>query len=235
METPSLNASLDPAPLIAESLSDRIASIRAEIPPSVRLIAVTKTISVETIRLAYAAGIRDFGENRVQEASQKQAALSDLPDITWHLIGHLQRNKVQMAVKIFDWIHSVDSLPLAQRLDQCASSLDRSPRICLQVKLRTDPSKNGWEVSPLEAALSDLAHLSSLKICGLMTIPPAQSNSEEILKIFEETRQLSQQWSSHSPLTLTELSLGMSGDYRLALACGSTMVRLGRILFGDRV
>lgn len=221
--------------LIDRNLIDRLAQIRAEIPPSVRLIAVTKTVSVAKMRLAYAAGIRDFGENRVQEALEKQSQLTDLPDITWHLLGHLQSNKARSALKHFDWIHSLDSLPLAQRLAEIASTLPRTPQLCLQIKLRPDPSKSGWELSALKEALPHLAELPGLSICGLMTIPPQDSNTEEIIKIFEEARMLLPELNSLSSLRFKELSLGMSGDYRLAIGSGSTMVRLGRVLFGDRV
>ncbi|MFZ4664886.1 MAG: YggS family pyridoxal phosphate-dependent enzyme [Prochlorotrichaceae cyanobacterium] len=227
METPDISTA-------DQTLIDRIAQIRAEIPSPVRLIAVTKTVSVAKMRLAYAAGIRDFGENRVQEALDKQTQLADLTDITWHLIGHLQSNKARSALKIFDWIHSLDSLPLAQRLADLASELDRTPQLCLQVKLRPDPSKSGWELSALKEVLPSLARISTLKICGLMTIPPQESNTEEIIKIFEEARMLLPELNALSSLQLSELSLGMSGDYRLAIRSGSTMIRLGRVLFGDR-
>ena len=113
---------------MVESIAERITNIKSNLPKSVRLIAVTKQVSVDTIRTAYAAGIRDFGENKVQEAEAKQAQLQDLPDITWHLIGHLQSNKVVKALKQFQWIHSVDSLKLARRLNACLLYTSPSPR-----------------------------------------------------------------------------------------------------------
>lgn len=116
------------------SINERITQIRASLPPSVRLIAVTKQMPTEVIRAAYAAGIRDFGENRIQEAASKKAQLHDLPDITWHFIGHLQANKAKKALEQFQWIHSVDNLKLAQRLDQLAQQLGVNPQVCLQVK-----------------------------------------------------------------------------------------------------
>ena len=217
---------------------EHISRIRASIPPGVRLIAVTKTVPVEKMRVAYAAGIRDFGENRVQEALPKQAALQDLsqnvPPITWHLIGPLQRNKVRKAVEHFDWIHSVDSLPLAERIASIAQDLNRSPRICLQVKLRPDPQKIGWAPEDLRLALPHLAALPALKICGLMSIPPLHTDPEETLKIFGEVRDLAKNLTGLSDLCFQELSLGMSGDYPLAIQSGATMIRLGSILFGDR-
>ncbi|MDY7021126.1 MAG: YggS family pyridoxal phosphate-dependent enzyme, partial [Cyanobacteriota bacterium] len=117
------------------SIAERIAEIRAQIPDVVRLVAVTKTVSVEAMRAAYAAGVRDFGENRIQEAMEKQEQLQDLPDITWHLIGHVQSNKAIKAVQHFQWIHSVDSLKLAKRLDKLAQESDCQPKVCLQVKI----------------------------------------------------------------------------------------------------
>ena len=219
---------------IAHPIAHRIAQIRATLPPSVRLIAVSKTVSVEKMRAAYAAGIREFAENRVQEALAKQDALRDLPDLTWHLIGPLQSNKVHKAIEHFDWIHSVDSLKLAERMATVALALHRSPQVCLQVKLRPDPNKIGWTVAELEQALPQLAALPALSICGLMSIPPLNSDPKEILKIFAEVRDLAKNLSRQSSLCFRELSLGMSSDYPLAIQSGTTMIRLGSILFGDR-
>lgn len=221
------------------AILDHIQHLRSTIPPHVRLIAVTKTIPVATMRLAYQAGIRDFGENRVQEAIAKQAELTDLPDLTWHLIGHLQRNKARQALEHFHWIHSIDSLALATRLNQLAQELGRSPRICLQVKLRPDPAKTGWLPADLLVALPLLETLTALQVSGLMTIPPAADlDPKEILNIFHETQELARklqgQRRSGSTLNFQELSMGMSSDYPLGIQAGSTMVRLGRILFGDR-
>jgi PLP dependent protein len=217
-----------------QNIGERITRIRSTLPPEVRLIAVSKTVSVEHMRAAYAAGIRDFGENRVQEALGKQANLQDLPEITWHLIGPLQRNKVRKAVEHFNWIHSVDSLPLAERIAEIALELNRSPRLCLQVKLRPDPQKIGWTPEELQIALPRLAALPALKICGLMSIPPLHTDPEETLKIFKEVHDLAKNLTEMSGLCFQELSLGMSGDYPLAIQSGATMIRLGSILFGDR-
>lgn len=219
-----------------ETLDQRIAKICHSIPDSVRLIAVTKQVPVEIMRQAYAFGIRDFGESRVQEAAIKQAQLQDLPDITWHLIGHLQSNKAQSALQHFDWIHSVDSLKLAQRLNRLAENLPNKPNICLQVKIVSDPSKYGWAVADLMADLPRLNQCYQLKIQGLMTIPPLGLNSTEILDIYQQTHELvkiirQQNWPN---ILVQELSMGMSEDYTLAIQAGTTMIRLGRILFGDR-
>ncbi len=217
------------------SIAERIAKIRASLTPEVRLIAVTKQVPPEAMREAYIAGIRDFGESRIQETEVKQELLQDLPDITWHLIGHLQTNKAQKALQLFQWIHSVDSLKLAQRLDRLAAELNVSPQVCLQVKLANDPNKYGFTPSELLEALPALIKCHHLSIQGLMAIPPQGFNEAETLSLFEtaanEAEKIRQQWPQ---LPLRELSMGMSGDYHLAVKAGSTMVRLGTILFGDR-
>ncbi|WP_066377136.1 MULTISPECIES: YggS family pyridoxal phosphate-dependent enzyme [unclassified Anabaena] len=218
------------------SISERITQIRAFIPPSVRLIAVTKQVPAEVIRAAYAAGIRDFGENRIQEAANKQAELQDLSDITWHFIGHLQSNKAKKALEQFDWIHSVDNLKLAQRLDQLAQQLGVTPQVCLQVKILPDPNKSGWSVPELLADLPALNQCKNLQIQGLMTIPPLGLNDAEVAYVFNSTRNLAKEITEQnwSHIKMSELSMGMSGDYQLAVQAGATMVRLGTILFGNR-
>lgn len=218
-------------------ITECITKIRQQLPPDVRLIAVTKQVSVEAMREAYEAGVRDFGESRIQEAEVKQNQLSDLPNITWHLIGHLQSNKAKKALKLFQWIHSCDNLELAQRLNRLAVELSIRPNICLQVKVAPDPNKYGWTVPELMADLSQLNQCDGLEIQGLMTILPLGLSEPESLAVFKRTRELAleigqQQWSS---LPMRELSMGMSGDYQLAVQAGTTMVRLGRILFGERV
>ncbi|MCC5618439.1 YggS family pyridoxal phosphate-dependent enzyme [Nostoc sp. CHAB 5836] len=218
------------------SISERIVSIRSSLPTSVKLIAVSKQASAQSIRSAYAAGIRDFGESRIQEAATKQADLQDLPDITWHFIGHLQSNKVKKAIEQFHWIHSVDNLKLAQRLDQLAQQLGVSPQVCLQVKILPDPNKSGWSVPELLADLPTLNQYKNLQIQGLMTIPPSGLNDSEILNVFNLNRELAKeiQEQNWSHIKMQHLSMGMSGDYELAVQAGATMVRLGTILFGDR-
>ncbi|EDZ91992.1 alanine racemase domain protein [Limnospira maxima CS-328] len=221
---------------MTDSIAERIAQIRAAIPPEVRLVAVTKTVSVEAIRLAYEAGVRDFGENRVQEAEAKQLQLQDLRDITWHLIGHLQSNKAATAIAHFDWLHSVDSWKLAQRLDRLAREQSRCPRICLQVKILPDPNKYGWTVPELLADLPQLNACESLNIQGLMTIPPQGLTETQTRSVFEKTRQLAaeigaQNWSH---IKMAELSMVCQGTYLLAVEAGATMIRPGQIIFGPR-
>ncbi|QIZ69660.1 YggS family pyridoxal phosphate-dependent enzyme [Oxynema aestuarii] len=221
---------------MSSTIARRLDRIRSTLPPSVRLIAVTKQVSVPLMREAYAAGIRDFGENRIQEADSKYEQLQDLPDITWHGIGHVQSNKAKRAVELFDWIHSCDSLKLARRLNRLAGELSRSPQVCLQVKLLPDPNKYGWSVEQLWQDLPELDRCEHLQIKGLMAIAPLGLDEGETATLFARAAQLArdigqQPWQR---LQMTELSMGMSGDYALAVGQGATMVRLGRILFGER-
>ncbi|MBN4006369.1 YggS family pyridoxal phosphate-dependent enzyme [Nostoc sp. LPT] len=218
------------------SISERIVTIRSSLPTSIKLIAVSKQVSAQAIRSAYNAGIRDFGESRIQEAASKQAELQDLPDITWHFIGHLQSNKAKKAIEHFPWIHSVDNLKLAQRLDQLAQQLGVNPQVCLQVKILPDANKSGWSVPELLADLPTLNQYKNLQIQGLMTIPPSGLNDSEILSVFNLNRELAKeiQEQNWSQIKMQHLSMGMSGDYELAVQAGATMVRLGTILFGDR-
>lgn len=231
--TKSIIANLHP---MDSAIAQRIARITQSVPPSVRSIAVSKTVSVERIREAYEAGIRDFGENRIQEATTKQDRLQDLSDVTWHFIGHLQSNKAKIALERFDWIHSVDRLKLAIALDKLIEKGAPSPILCLQVKLRPDPNKSGWTVSELLADLPALDRCEHLNIQGLMTISPLGLDEAETQAVFRETRQLAEQIRglNLSRISMTQLSMGMSGDYPLAVTEGATAVRLGRILFGER-
>lgn len=220
------------------TVAERIIQLRHDVPPSVRIIAVTKTVPIPLMREAYGAGIRDFGESRLQEAIQKQQACADLPDITWHLIGHLQSNKAKQALQHFQWIHSVDSLAIAERLNQLSAELglETAPKLCLQVKLRPDPNKFGWTTQTLIEQLPQLHALKHLSIQGLMTILPLNLSPTEQLTTFQSVKDLAQSLRQHpqTPLPITELSMGMSADYALAIQAGATMIRPGRILFGER-
>jgi PLP dependent protein len=218
-------------------VAHNIDTIRQNLPASVRLMVVTKQVSTALMREAYATGIRDFGESRIQAAEIKQQELSDLPDLCWHLIGHLQSNKVRKTIQIFNWIHSVDSLKLAQQIDRVAAELDTKPKICLQVKILPDPDKYGWTVPELIADLPELDRCQHLDICGLMAIPPLGLTIPETIACFEKARDLSreigqQPWEN---IQMTELSMGMSGDYQQAVIADTTIVRLGSIIFGNRI
>ncbi len=213
----------------------------------VRLIGVSKTHPASTVHEAWRAGLRDFGENRVQEAEQKILELADIRhEITWHLIGHLQRNKAKRAVQLFDYIHSVDSLELAQALSRHCGDLGLPPkRILLQCNVSGEASKEGfnaqgWESSTsLRHALSDsvrqIGALPHLHIVGLMTIAPYADDAEQVRPVFASLRELRNVFAEVIPHhTLIELSMGMSGDVDVAIAEGATMVRVGRALFGER-
>ncbi|BAZ67597.1 MAG: YggS family pyridoxal phosphate-dependent enzyme [Pelatocladus maniniholoensis HA4357-MV3] len=221
---------------MSSPISERINTVRAELPPSVRLIAVSKQVPTDVIRTAYTAGIRDFAENRIQEAIAKQAELQDLSDITWHFIGNLQSNKAKKALENFQWIHSVDNLKLAQRLNELAQQIGVSPYVCLQVKILLDPNKSGWSVPQLLADLPTLNQCKNLQIQGLMTIPPLGLTEQEIMTVFNRTRELAQEIREQNwpHIQMLHLSMGMSGDYKLAIQAGATIVRLGTILFGER-
>ena len=220
----------------ALSVSERCVQIRQHIPKSVRIVAVTKKVPTSYIREAYDAGIRDFGESRVQEAIAKQNDLSDLSDIQWHLIGHLQRNKAKKAIQHFDWIHSLDSLKLAQALDHMAMDVGHSPNICLQVKMRPDPNKFGWEPEHLLSELDALDQCVHLNIVGIMAIPPMGLSTQGTHDYFQHVRDFSDR-IREMPLqhiAIRELSMGMSADYSIAVQSGATIIRPGRILFGER-
>lgn len=222
---------------MTDSITQRIQDVSETIPPEVRLIAVTKTVSVEKIREAYAAGIRDFGENKIQEALPKQEKLQDLSDVSWHFIGHLQTNKAKLALTHFHWIHTCDRAKLAQRLNRLIEELDITPpNLLLQVKPIPDPNKYGWTIPELLDAQATLKEYKNLKIKGLMTILPLNQSTEETRTGFEKVRDLAQQMhlESSSNLSMEELSMGMSSDYPLAIQAGATMIRLGRTIFGER-
>ncbi|MEO0014352.1 MAG: hypothetical protein RLZZ535_2741 [Cyanobacteriota bacterium] len=217
-------------------ISQKIALIRQEIPQNVELIAITKQVSTEAMREAYEAGIRNFGENRLQEALLKQEQLKDLTDVDWHFIGHIQKNKAKKVLQNFAWIHSVDSLSLAQRMNSLAAELNLMPKVFLQVKVLSDPNKYGWEIDNLLQDLELLNQSERLNIQGLMTILPLGLSSVEILKAFEKVAELSTiiRQKNYTNLTMTELSMGMSGDYQLAIQAGASKIRLGRTIFGER-
>ena len=217
-------------------LETRRAQLKRLIPSHVRLIAVSKTFPTVIIRSAYAAGIRDFAENKVQESLAKLGELSDLTDVTWHFIGHIQSNKSRKVLEHFDWIHSIDSLKLAQRMNRQAAELGVSPNCCLQVKVMSDPNKDGFEPDELLAALPDLDQLTQLKIRGLMVILPYGLSAVQAASGFAKAKALAEQIDHKGMINvrMDQLSMGMSGDFESAIASGSTMVRIGSGLFGQR-
>lgn len=202
-----------------------------------KLLAVSKLQPVEKIRDLYGQGQRRFGENYVQEALDKQEALSDLPDIEWHLIGHLQKNKAKYVVGKFHLIHSVESLELAQVLSRQCDSKGVQQNILIQVNLAHEETKSGFDKNDVLAAWSELMKLPNLHIMGLMTMPPLTETGSEVRHYFAELRALRDELKRQTDTTvhpMTELSMGTSHDYQVAIEEGATIVRLGTILFGER-
>ena len=223
------------------SLIQRLTDITNHIPTDVRLVAVSKKVEIEKIRCVYQQGIKDFAENRLQEALEKQQQLTDLKDINWHFIGHLQTNKAKKAIESFDWIHSVDSLKLAKKLDfyvqnaLTKSVIKKSPQVCLQIKVLPDENKYGWEVDKFWQEVSQLQQLQNLNFRGLMSILPLGLSKPETLSAFKKVAQIAQQVRSKGYFTknFDQLSMGMSGDYLEAIEAGATLIRLGSIIFRE--
>jgi PLP dependent protein len=216
-------------------VNDRIqaAALRVgRIPASVRLVAVSKTVDLDRIRAAISAGQRLFGENYLQEAREKIAALGH--EVSWHLVGHLQSNKAKNAVELFDLMHGVDSLKLAQALEKATAARGRFQEILLQVNLAGEASKSGVAPEDAPALLEQVRCLPHLKVEGLMTMPPFFPEPEEARPYFRALRELAERLRDVSGLPLRELSMGMSGDYEVAVEEGATLVRVGTAIFGSR-
>jgi pyridoxal phosphate enzyme (YggS family) len=192
----------------------------------VLLIGVSKTVDVDRIRQAVAAGIRALGENRVQEAKEKVAILGRLAP--WHLIGHLQTNKVKDALALFDVIHSIDRLDLAQECDRRARASGRVVDGLLEVNVAGEASKGGFAPGEVAAALDAVARLDHVRIHGLMAIPPVGEKAEDARRWFRDLRALAERCG------LKQLSMGMSADFEVAIEEGATMVRVGTAIFGVR-
>jgi pyridoxal phosphate enzyme (YggS family) len=192
----------------------------------VLLIGVSKTVGVERIRRAVDAGLPALGENRVQEAEEKIATLGR--PVPWHLIGHLQTNKVRSALELFDVIHSVDRLDLARECDRRAKARGRSVTALLQVNVGGEASKGGFAPEQVAEAIEVVGALDHVKLCGLMTIPPPVERAEDARGWFRTLAQLAKRHG------VSELSMGMSADYDVAIEEGATMVRVGTAIFGAR-
>ncbi|MGB2856453.1 MAG: YggS family pyridoxal phosphate-dependent enzyme [Dehalococcoidia bacterium] len=197
------------------------------LPDEVTLIAVTKTIGVPAIEAAFNAGIRNFGENRIQEAQPKIEQLASLrPSLIWHMVGHLQTNKAKTAMDIFDIIHSVDSLRLAETLSQHSQS--KLP-VLIEVNVSGEATKSGFLLPEADEAVKRIGRLPNIEVEGLMTIAPWGSDAEEVRPIFRQLRQL------REALGLRHLSMGMTDDFEVAIEEGATLVRIGRAIFGERI
>jgi PLP dependent protein len=229
---------------IAENIAgirERMAAAAARVkrdPHSITLMAVTKTVKPERIREAYEAGLRIFGENRVQEFGEKCEALRDLKEAEWHLIGHLQSNKAKKAVESFHWVDSVDSLRLAQKLNEAAKQLGRTLPVLIEIKVSEEESKAGIEMdSPeLEDLLLGAAKLECLSIRGLMTVPPYTEDPEGARLYFRTLRDLRDKITLRRlpGIAMDVLSMGMSHDFEVAIEECSTCVRVGSAIFGAR-
>ncbi|MCS6264770.1 MAG: YggS family pyridoxal phosphate-dependent enzyme [Nitrospira sp.] len=233
-----MNADLGTIAGRVRSVLDEIqrATARAgRLPGSVRLIAASKTVSVERLRQAVDAGLRHLGENRVQEALPKIDAL-EREGVVWHFIGTLQRRKVKSVVGRFETIHSVDSLALAEEIDRQAKVARLRQRVLLEVNLGGEASKGGFEPTTLVAALESLNGLEHLDIRGLMAIPPPTPTAEDARPYFRQLRTLAQALTArgYRNINMQELSMGMSHDYPVAIEEGATYVRVGTAIFGAR-
>ena len=227
-------------------LRDNIAAIRERIiraaersgrqAKEVKLVAVSKTVDAGAIKEAIKTGLRIFGENRVQEARDKIAILrfeAANQDLEWHLIGHLQRNKAKYAVGLFELIHSVDSVALADELQRQADKAGRAQRILVEVKLSEEDTKAGIAEKDLAALVEHISGLKDLVLEGLMMMPPFFGNPEEARPYFRRLRELRDELQNNG-FNLPELSMGMSNDFEVAIEEGATLVRVGTSIFGER-
>ncbi len=202
--------------------------IKDSLPLGVNLLAVSKGHNHESIRKISGFGQLDFGESRLQEAIPKKIELNDLNQLRWHFVGTLQKNKVRGVIKEFDFIHSVDSLPLLERISRISEEEQKNPNIFLQVKFKYDPNKGGFLKQDLLKSWSKIISLKNINLIGLMTIPPIALNSYQRKDLFYECRN----FANH--LGLKDCSMGMSNDWQEAIQGGSTWIRLGSLLFGKR-
>lgn len=199
----------------------------------VNLLAVSKTKPVEDIIEAYAAGLRQFGENYVQEGVEKIRTLENLDDIEWHFIGPLQSNKTALVAEHFDWIQSVDRLKIAQRLNDQRSVRKPPLQICIQVNISHEDQKSGISPDQVLPLAEQLSAMPKLTLRGLMAIPSATVSNAQLTEQFNQLHALYNQLQSQYD-SIDTLSMGMSGDWQTAIDCGSTMIRMGTALFGPR-
>jgi hypothetical protein len=202
---------------------------------SVRLVTVSKTIAAEIVKEAIDAGVTILGENYVQEARDKFKALVQYP-VSWHFIGHLQSNKAKYAVRLFDLIHSVDSLKLARELNKQAGKVDKIQQILLQVNISAEDTKSGISTDEAPRLIVEISQLKNLAVKGLMTMPPYFYQPEKVQPFFAALRELRDQIKEQSlpNVSLDELSMGMTGDFEVAIKEGATLVRIGTAIFGER-
>jgi pyridoxal phosphate enzyme (YggS family) len=233
------------------SVVENLARVRDEIaaasqragrnPGQVTLVAVSKTFPAEAVHEAWQAGVRHFGENRVQEAAGKIPKVTRVlgsPEIQWHLVGHLQRRKARDAAGLFDVIQSVDTVRLAETLDRAAREQGKKLAVLLQVNIANDPTKSGFDASARDEFLQDVGKIGALEhlqVRGLMTIGPPVPNAEQARPFFQALLRLRDELAAQFPvMPLRELSMGMTDDFQVAIEEGATIVRIGRAIFGQR-
>ena len=202
--------------------------LKNKIPSNVNILAVSKGFKSQEIKTIQNLGQNDFGESKFQEAFEKQLILKDLKQIKWHFIGRIQSNKIRKIVQNFKYIHSVDSFEKLQKISRISYEEKKNPYIMLQVKLSDDPSKGGFEPDLLISKWSEIQELKNITLKGLMTINPRGLSSNENSELFKKCRSLA------DSLQLSDCSMGMSGDWEEAIDSGSTWLRLGSLIFGDR-
>ena len=202
--------------------------IKNKIPSNVNILAVSKGFKSQEIKTIQNIGQNDFGESKFQEAFEKQLILKDLQQINWHFIGRIQSNKIRKIVQNFKYIHSVDSFEKLQKISKISYEEKKKPSIMLQVKLSDDPSKGGFNPELLTLKWSEIQELRNITLTGLMTINPKGLSSKENSELFKKCRYLA------DSLQLPDCSMGMSGDWQEAIDAGSTWLRLGSLIFGDR-
>lgn len=201
-------------------------------PQEIKLVAVTKTATLEQIKEAINEGVKIIGENKVQEAKEKYQVLTT--EVKWHLIGHLQTNKVKYAVEIFDLIHSVDSIKLAKEIDKRSVQFKKTIDVLIEVNISGEETKYGYNPEKVEAFLKEISEFSGIRVRGLMTIPPISKNKEEVRPYFRRLRELSERIRDKNikNIKMDYLSMGMTDDFEIAIEEGANMVRIGRGIFG---
>jgi len=201
-------------------------------PEEIKLVAVTKTATIEQIEEAIKAGVKIIGENKVQEAKEKYQIIT--ADIEWHLVGHLQTNKVKYAVEIFDCIHSVDSIKLAEEIDKRSLQFGKTTNVLVEVNVSGEETKCGIKPEEVEPFLKEISKFSRIRVRGLMTIAPIVEDKEEVRPYFRRLRELSKEIKSKNikNVKMDYLSMGMSEDFEIAIEEGANMVRIGRGIFG---
>lgn len=218
-----------------EELNSRIASACARSgrqPSSIKLVVATKTVEPHVIRMLSLLGISEVGENKVQDAQRKHEALKDLP-LHWHMFGHLQRNKVKKALQLFELIHSLDSLPLAQEIDRVSLSLGKKTQVLVEVNVSKEPQKYGRKEEDLLPFLEKLSPMKGLQVLGLMCMTPIMEDPEPCRPLFHHLRELSEEIKKRGieDIRMEYLSMGMTQDFEVAIEEGSNLIRVGTAIF----